>query len=113
MSNCIEEYKETVIGASIGFGFSLLMNIYLAFKMYCTQQKQTTENKKLREIEMTIKEKREEKEEVILRIGTARNSITKSDNLPAWVVEDYNNNLRVPTTIAPQSTLLTKKFGSI
>ena len=85
MSNCIEEYKETVIGASISFGFSLLINLYLAFKVYCTPKEQITENRKIREVEMTVKEKGGQKEEVVLRIGTARNPIIKNNNLPAWV----------------------------
>ena len=109
MSNCIEEYKGTLIGASIGFGLSLLMNIYLALKIYYTQGR---ENKKLPEIEMIVMEENRKKEEVILRIGNARTPITRSNNLPAWVVEDYNN-LRVPTTVAPESALLTKKSCSI
>ena len=109
MSNCVEEYKETIIGASIGFGFSLLMNVYLALKLYCIHSK---ENIKLQEIEMIVMEKNEKKEEVILRIGNARAPVTRSNNLPAWVVEDYNN-LSVPTTIAPKSALSTKISGSI
>ena len=112
MSNCIEEYKGTVIGASVGFGFSLLMNIYLALKLYCIQGR---ENKKLQEIEMIVLEenkKTDEKEEVVLRIGNARTSITRSNNLPAWVVEDYNN-LHVPTTITPEGALFAEKSGSI
>jgi hypothetical protein len=113
MSNCVEEYKETIIGASIGFGFSLLMNLYLAIKIYCIPKKHITENRKIREVEMTVKENKEEKEEVVLRIGTARNPIIRNNNLPEWVIEDYNNNLRVPTIIAPESALLTKKSGSI
>ena len=109
MSNCIEEYKGTVIGASIGFGFSLLMNVYLALKIYYTQRK---ENKKLREIELIVMEENKIKEEIVLRIGNARTPITRSNNLPAWVVEDYNN-LSVPTTIAPKSALSAKISGSI
>ena len=110
MSNCIEEYKGTVIGASIGFGFSLLMNVYLALKLYCIHSK---ENIKLQEIEMIVmEEENKKKEEIILRIGNARTPITRSNNLPAWVVEDYNN-LSVPTTIAPKSALSTKISGSI
>ena len=113
MSKCIEEYKETIIGASIGFGLSLIMNLYLAVKLYCSKKNETKQNKKIQEIEMIIQEKSNKKEEVVLRIGTARNPVIKSDNLPTWVIEDYNNNLRIPATIAPESTLLAKKSGSI
>ena len=57
-------------------------------------------------------EENEKKEEIVLRIGNARTPITRSNNLPTWVVEDYNN-LRVPTTIAPESALIAKKSSSI
>jgi len=109
MSNCIEEYKGTVIGTSIGFGVSLLINIYLALNLYCTRGR---ENKKLQEIELIVMEENKKKEEVVLRIGNARTPITRSNNLPEWVLEDYNN-LRIPTTVTPKGTLLAEKSGSI